>query len=61
MKSIINKIIKFIDTNEFSSLASLIIGGLLWILGYKIFAGVSFGVFLTKNWSIIRSMLNNKF
>jgi len=60
LKEIIKTIISYIDTKGFSAIASLGIGVALWVLGYKIFAGVSFGVFLTRNWSILREMLSNE-
>ncbi len=60
LKEIIKTVVSYIDTKGFSAIASLGIGVIFWILGYKIFAGVSFGIFLTRNWSILREMLSNE-
>ena len=54
LKEIWGKIVSWVDTKGFSALASLGIGVGLWIFGYKIYAGIAFGVFLTRNWEILR-------
>tara|TARA_Y100001938_G_C7883355_1_gene326132 strand:+ start:272 stop:460 length:189 start_codon:yes stop_codon:yes gene_type:complete len=54
LKEIWGKVVSWIDTKGFSALASLGIGVGLWIFGYKIYAGIAFGVFLTRNWDILR-------
>jgi predicted small integral membrane protein len=60
IKEIIRTVVSYIDTKGFSAIASLGIGVVLWILGYKIFAGVAFGVFLTRNWSIFREIISKE-
>ena len=60
IKEIIRTVVSYIDTKGFSAIASLGIGVVLWILGYKIFAGVAFGVFLTRNWSILREIVSKE-
>ena len=57
LKTIFEKVVAWVDTKGFSAIVSLGIGLVLWILGYKIYAGVSFGVFLTRNWDILRGLL----
>ena len=44
IKTLLNTIISWVDTKGFSAIISLGIGLLLWILGYKIYAGIAFGV-----------------
>jgi hypothetical protein len=39
--------------NGITGIAGLIAGVLLFILGYKFYAGIAFGVFATRNWDII--------
>ena len=56
LKEIWGKIIGWIDTKGFSALAALGVGVGLWIFGYKIYAGIVFGVFLTRNWDILRGI-----
>ena len=57
VKEIFAKIVSWVDTKGFTALASLGIGLGLWAFGYKIYAGIAFGVFLTRNWDIIRSLV----
>lgn len=39
--------------NGITGIGGLIAGVLLFILGYKFYAGIAFGVFATRNWDII--------
>lgn len=57
LKTLLNTIISWVDTKGFSAIISLGVGLLLWILGYKIYAGIAFGVFLTRNWDILRGLV----
>lgn len=57
LKTIFAKVVAWVDTKGFSAVASLGIGLVLWILGYKIYAGIAFGVFLTRNWDILRGLI----
>ena len=54
------KVVDFIKTKGFTALTSLVIGGALWIYGFKIYAGIAFGVFFTRNWDIITGLLKKK-
>lgn len=60
LKTIFNTVVSWVDTKGFSALASLLVGVVLWILGYKIYAGIAFGVFLTRNWDILRGLLKKQ-
>ena len=57
VKEIFGKVVSWIDTKGFSALASIVIGAGLWIFGYKIYAGIAFGVFLTRNWDLLRGLV----
>ena len=57
LKQLFTKLTGWVDSKGFSALVSLGTGIGLWIFGYKIYAGIAFGVFLTRNWDIIRGWL----
>ncbi len=57
LKELFTKVKGWVDSKGFSALASLGIGIGLWIFGYKIYAGIAFGVFLTRNWDLLRGWL----
>lgn len=48
---------KWIVSNGITGIAGLIAGLALWAFGYKIWAGVAFGVFATRNWDIFTDWL----
>ena len=48
-KELFGKVIGWVDSKGFSALLSVGIGLCLWVFGYKIYAGIAFGVFLTRN------------
>lgn len=59
MKNVINFLKKsysvaknWIVSNGITGILGLLAGLALWAFGYKIWAGVSFGVFATRNWDI---------
>lgn len=69
MKNVINffkksySVVKnWIVSNGVTGIAGLFAGLALWVFGYKIWAGVSFGVFATRNWDIfvqwVKSLMN---
>jgi len=60
IKEIFGKIVSWVDTKGFTALASLGIGLGLWTFGYKIYAGIAFGVFLTRNWDILRGLFQKE-
>ena len=57
VKEIFKTITTWVDSKGFSALLSLGLGLGLWAFGYKIYAGVAFGVFLTRNWDLFRGWL----
>tara|TARA_Y100000813_G_C23860725_1_gene211033 strand:- start:27 stop:218 length:192 start_codon:yes stop_codon:yes gene_type:complete len=48
---------RWIDSKGFSALIALIVGFVLWLNNQEILAGISFGVFLTRNWDIFRNII----
>lgn len=46
--------------NGIEGVAGLAAGLILWSIGYKIFAGFSFGVFATRNWDLAKNWLLKK-
>ena len=57
IKEIWNTIKTWVDSKGFTALLALGLGLGLWVFGYKIAAGVSFGVFLTRNWDLFRGWI----
>mgnify|MGYP003640908530 CR=1 FL=1 len=57
VKELFGKVLAWVDSKGFSALLSLGLGLGLWLFGYKVYAGVAFGVFLTRNWDILRGWL----
>tara|TARA_R100000951_G_scaffold106907_3_gene101821 strand:+ start:987 stop:1175 length:189 start_codon:yes stop_codon:yes gene_type:complete len=57
LKELFTKVKGWVDSKGFSALLSLGVGVGLWVFGYKIYAGIAFGVFLTRNWDILRGWL----
>jgi hypothetical protein len=60
LKSIFNTVKNFINTKGFTAPAALGVGVGLWIFGYKILAGILFGVFITCNWDILKGFVTKK-
>ena len=58
LKNIISAVKNWIISNGVEGALGLILGLILWVAGYKIWAGVSFGVFAHKNWDIVKSWIN---
>ena len=57
LKTTINAVKAWLEGNGVEGILGLIIGLLLWSFGYKVYAGVAFGVFATRNWDIVKSWL----
>ena len=51
----------WVEKNGIEGVLGLGAGIVLWIFGYKIWAGFSFGVFATRNWDILKSWVLDKF
>mgnify|MGYP001595848158 FL=1 len=60
LKNAYDVVKSFIVTKGFTALVSLGIGVGLWIFGYKIYAGIAFGVFATRNWDILKGFFTKK-
>jgi predicted small integral membrane protein len=50
----------WVIANGIEGIVGLLLGLLLWSLGQKVFAGVSFGVFFTRNWDILKGWILGK-
>tara|TARA_R100000951_G_C2608755_1_gene170525 strand:+ start:82 stop:324 length:243 start_codon:yes stop_codon:yes gene_type:complete len=57
IKKTINLIKAWLKGNGIEGVLGLVIGLLLWSFGYKIYAGVAFGVFATRNWDLAKGWL----
>ena len=62
MKNVLNFIKKiftivkdWIVANGIEGVLGLIAGLILWVFGYKIYAGFAFGVFAMRNWDLLKS------
>lgn len=67
MKNVLNFIKKiftickdWIVSNGIEGVLGLLLGLLLWSMGYKIYAGFAFGVFATRNWDLFKGWVKNK-
>jgi hypothetical protein len=54
IKKIYNAIKLWAVGNGIEGFLGLIVGLLLWSLGFKIYAGFAFGVFATRNWDLFK-------
>jgi len=55
IKKVYNKVKDWVIANGIEGIAGAIIGILLWVTGFKIYAGFALGVFATRNWDIVKS------
>lgn len=54
IKKIYNAVKLWAVGNGIEGFLGLIVGLLLWSLGFKIYAGFAFGVFATRNWDLLK-------
>jgi|TARA_R110000764_G_scaffold107889_4_gene193716 hypothetical protein len=54
-KKVINAVKAWLEGNGIEGVLGLIAGLILWVFGYKIYAGFAFGVFATRNWDLLKS------
>jgi hypothetical protein len=54
-KKIYNSVKSWIVKNGIEGILGLVAGLVLWVLGYKIAAGFSLGIFATRNWDILKT------
>jgi len=55
LKRIFNSVKKWIVGNGIEGFLGLIIGLVLLPLGFKLYAGIAFGVFATRNWDLFKN------
>jgi len=54
-KKIYNSVKSWIVKNGIEGVLGLVAGLVLWVLGHKIAAGFSLGIFATRNWDILKT------
>jgi hypothetical protein len=55
LKRIFNSIKNWIVGNGITGFLGLIIGLVILPLGFKLYAGIAFGVFATRNWDLFKN------
>jgi len=60
LKKIFTIVKDWIKKNGVEGVLSILVGLVLWILNFKIWAGFCFGVFATRNWDILKVWLLSK-
>ncbi len=55
IKKIYNVIKTWVVLNGIEVIFGLIAGLILWVFGFKIYAGFAFGVFATVNWNLFKT------
>lgn len=55
IKKVYGTIKSWIVLNGIEGIVGLIAGLLLWLFGFKIYAGFAFGVFATVNWNLFKT------
>jgi len=60
LKKIFTIVKDWINKNGVEGVLSILVGLVLWILNFKIWAGFCFGVFATRNWDILKVWLLSK-
>ena len=58
IKKIFTIVKDWIVANGVEGVLGLIAGLILWTFGYKIYAGFAFGVFVTRNWDIVKAWVS---
>ena len=56
-KKTFNTIKDWVVGNGITGILGLILGLVLWSFGFKIYAGIAFGVFATRNWDLAKGWL----
>ena len=54
-KKIYNSVKSWIVKNGIEGVLGLVAGLVRWVLGHKIVAGFSLGIFATRNWDILKT------
>ena len=55
IKKIYNIIKTWVVLNGIEGIVGLMLGLILWVFGFKIYAGFAFGVFATVNWNLFKT------
>ena len=55
IKGIYSTVKTWIVLNGIEGVVGLIAGLILWLFGFKIYAGFAFGVFATVNWNLFKN------
>jgi hypothetical protein len=58
IKKIFTIVKDWIVANGVEGVLGLIVGLVLWTMGYKVYAGFAFGVFATRNWDIVKAWVS---
>ena len=60
LKKAVSTVTGWIKSNGIEGVLGLLAGCVLWIMGYKIWAGFSLGVFATRNWDLLKTKVLSK-
>jgi len=60
LKKAVSTVTGWIKSNGIEGVLGLLAGCVLWIMGYKIWAGFSLGVFFTRNWDLLKDKVLSK-
>jgi len=60
-KRIFNLVKDWVVGNGIEGILGLIAGLVLWSFGFKVYAGVAFGVFATRNWDLFKNWISKLF
>ena len=60
LKKAVGTVTGWIKSNGIEGVLGLLAGCVLWIMGYKIWAGFALGVFATRNWDLLKNKVLSK-
>tara|TARA_R110001583_G_scaffold19020_1_gene75042 strand:- start:655 stop:858 length:204 start_codon:yes stop_codon:yes gene_type:complete len=60
LKKAVSAVTGWIKSNGIEGVLGLLAGCVLWIMGYKIWAGFALGVFFTRNWDLLKNKVLSK-
>ena len=60
LKKAVSTVTGWIKSNGIEGVLGLLAGCVLWIMGYKIWAGFALGVFFTRNWDLLKDKVLSK-
>ena len=60
LKKAVGTVTSWIKSNGIEGVLGLLAGCVLWIMGYKIWAGFALGVFATRNWDLLKTKVLSK-